>query len=92
MGKQTLNAGGTAMFKAKVNEDNQITLPRQVLMRYHIKPGDEVEFRSEGGKLTFRKVVKPGKEELTDFSEWRGYLKHLEGKDTDELIREMRGG
>ena len=80
------------MFKAKVNEDNQITLPRQVLMRYHIKPGDEVEFRSEGGKLTFRKVVKPGKEELTDFSEWRGYLKHLEGKDTDELIREMRGG
>ncbi|MGH9196270.1 MAG: AbrB/MazE/SpoVT family DNA-binding domain-containing protein [Acidimicrobiia bacterium] len=72
--------------KAKMTSKGQITVPKGVRDQLGLRPGDEIEFVIENGGCAIHKRV-------TDnpFSEWRGYLKHLAGKDVDELIEEMRG-
>ena len=78
-------------FRAMVNEGKEIALPLQVQLRLGIRPGDEVEFLDDDGHITIRKA-KPEKEGRTShFHEWRGYLKNLDGKDVDEIIRDLRG-
>jgi len=51
-----------------------------------IQPGDQLEFVEAEGLYHLKKRI-----DESPFNKWWGYLKHLEGQDVDELVREMRG-
>ena len=71
----------------RVTIKGQVTIPKGVRDRLGIRPGDEVEFVEEDGRVALQKSVR-----RSPFDKWHGYLKGVApGKSTDELIREMRG-
>ncbi len=70
----------------KLTSRGRVTLPRAVWGRLGLQPGDLVEFVEEGGMFRMRK--QPAEDPL---AKWRGYLREFAGRDTDELIEEMRG-
>ena len=71
----------------RVTSKGQVTIPKNVRERLGVRSGDEVEFFEKDGVVVVRKQT--GK---SPFHEWHGYLKkHLAGRRTDEIIREMRG-
>lgn len=74
------------MVSAKVTSKGQITIPKQVRDRLGLDPGDEVEFIEEDGAFRIRKERRE-----SPYAKYRGYLKHLAGKDPDQLVEEMRG-
>jgi len=51
-----------------------------------LRPGDTIEFVEENGTYVLRKQLGHN-----PFVKWRGFLKHLEGRTSDELVEEMRG-
>jgi AbrB family looped-hinge helix DNA binding protein len=71
---------------ARITSKGQITLPKAIRVRMGVGPGDEVEFVEEDGRYVLKKKVK-----ASPFDEYIGYLKHLEGCDPDEIVRELRG-
>ena len=74
------------MARTKVSTRGQITIPKEVRTELGLRPGDEIEFVKQNGFFVLRKRVLE-----SPFAKWRGYLKHLEGQDPDELVDEMRG-
>ena len=72
--------------KAKVTSKGQITIPKEVREDLGLRTGDEVEFIRENGAVRLRKEVNEAA-----FKKWRGYLKHLEGQRSDDVVEEMRG-
>ncbi len=74
------------MTTAKVTSKGQITIPKPVRDRLGLRSGDKVDFIEEGGVWRIRK-----EEAESPFEKYRGYLRHLEGRDPDELVEEMRG-
>ncbi len=74
------------MVAAKVTGKGQITIPKEVRERMGIQPGDQLEFVETEGLYHLKKRI-----DESPFNKWWGYLKHLEGQDVDELVREMRG-
>ena len=72
--------------RAKLTSKCQVTVPKAVRDRLGLKPGDELEFIEQGGVFTVRRVFSP-----EGLLKYRGYLKHLAGRDPDELVEEMRG-
>jgi antitoxin PrlF len=74
------------MPTAKITSKCQITIPKPVRERLGLHPGDEIEFVEENGHFRVEK-------QLTDspFQKYLGYLKHLAGRDPDDLVKEMRG-
>ena len=75
------------MATAKITSKGQITLPKEVRRRLGVAPGDQVEFVEENGKYVLKKIVK-----VSPFDAYVGMLKGQRGSDTDQLIRELRGG
>jgi AbrB family looped-hinge helix DNA binding protein len=73
------------MAKTKVTSKGQVTIPKEVRERLGLKTGDEIEFTERRGVFEVRKRVSP-----SPFEKYRGFLKHLAGKDPDELVEEMR--
>ena len=71
---------------AKITSKGQLTIPKSVRERLGVGPGDELEFVEEAGQFLVRKLVRE-----SPVHAYRGYLKHLEGQDPDELVRDMRG-
>jgi hypothetical protein len=51
-----------------------------------LRPGDKIDFVEENGSYVLRKCI-----DEDPFAEWLGYLKHLAGRTSDELVEEMRG-
>ena len=74
------------MAKTKITSKGQVTIPKEVRERLGLRPGDELEFTEEDGVFRLRKRVDP-----EVFKKYRGYLKELAGRDSDDLVREMRG-
>lgn len=74
------------MVRAKVTSKGQVTIPKEVRDRLGIEPGDELVFVEEDGATVIRKEIRE-----SPFREYRGYLKHLAGRDSDEVVDEMRG-
>jgi AbrB family looped-hinge helix DNA binding protein len=72
--------------KTRMTSKGQVTVPKTVRDRLGLKPGDEIEFVEEDGIFTVRRVFDP-----EAFLKWQGYLKHLAGRDPDDLVNEMRG-
>lgn len=64
----------------------QVTIPKEIRERLGLRPGDELEFLEERGLTVIRKEIGE-----SPFKQYRGYLKHLAGRDSDDVVDEMRG-
>lgn len=74
-------------MKAIVSEKGQVTIPKRLRDSLGIRPGDVIEFSEEqGGRLVGKRVI-----DEDVFDRLTGVI-DLEGKTTDEIIDEMRGG
>ena len=74
------------MARAKITTKGQITIPKSVPDRLGLRPGDEVEFLEDRSGVRIIKNISE-----SPFKKYRGYLKHLAGRTSDELVEEMRG-
>ena len=74
------------MTTARVTSRGRITIPKQVRERLGLRPGDELAFTEDAGGWRIRREVG-----ASPFERYRGYLRHLEGRDPDELVEELRG-
>ncbi len=64
----------------------QITIPKAIRVSLGLQPGDRIEFSAvEGGFLLQREVKRDA------INKWRGFLRHLKGKSSDDVINAMRG-
>jgi bifunctional DNA-binding transcriptional regulator/antitoxin component of YhaV-PrlF toxin-antitoxin module len=71
----------------KLAENGQIQVPDSVIRFLEIHPGDEIEFEIEGTDVVLRKN-KSAPRKLRSFV---GYLSHLKGRDSDDIVNELRG-
>ncbi len=74
------------MPTATITSKGQVTIPKEVRERFGFKAGDELEFIEEDGLLRIRKRVS-----MEAIKKWEGYLKHLAGRSSDEIVEDMRG-
>lgn len=74
------------MIHAKVTSKGQITLPKKVREKLGVHPGENVGFEERNGIFYIKKTVKE-----SPFDKWVGRLKQLEGKQSDNLVKELRG-
>ena len=74
------------MAKTRVTSKGQVTIPKAVRERLGLRPGDEIEFVEDGQGFRVWKWVP-----VSPFTKYRGYLKHLAGRDPDEIVEQMRG-
>lgn len=74
------------MKTAKVTSKGQITIPKEVREKLGVHPGEDVGFEERDNVLIISKVVT-----RSPFDKWAGRLKHLEGRRSDDLVREARG-
>ena len=74
------------MQVSRMTEKGQITIPKDLRESLGLRPGDHVEFRALKKGLEVRKQAKPGR-----FAQYKGFLRHLKGKMSKELLDEMRG-
>ena len=70
----------------KLTSKCQVTVPKAVRDRMGLKAGDEIEFWEKDGVFTVHRVFNP-----EGLLKYQGYLKHLAGRDSDDLVNEMRG-
>ena len=71
----------------RVTQKGQVTIPRQIRSLLSIKTGDEIFFEVHKGKVVLGK--KP--DSVRNFRKYVGYLSHLKGKKTDDIINRLRG-
>ncbi len=69
---------------SRVSEKGQVTIPKALRSRFGIRPGEEVMFREEDGRIVMEKAPRPGR-----FDALYGILSSEQS--TDELIDELRG-
>jgi AbrB family looped-hinge helix DNA binding protein len=74
------------MIVAKVTSKGQITLPKKVREKLGVHPGEDVGFEEKNGLIYISKTVKK-----SPFDKWVGRLKQLEGQQSDDLVKELRG-
>jgi antitoxin PrlF len=74
------------MITAKVTSKGQVTIPKEVRERLGVHPGEAVGFEEKEGLQVICKVVTK-----SPFDKWVGKLKHLEGKRSDNIVKEARG-
>ena len=71
-------------MKATVSEKGQVTVPKPLRDRLDIRPGDQLEFTEDAGRLIASKALRGD-----TVASVYGALKTP--RSTDELIRELRG-
>ena len=74
------------MHTAKVTSKGQITIPKNVREKLGLKTGAGVAFEEKDGVFYIRKSVTK-----SPFDKWKGKLRKLKGKSSDQLIKELRG-
>ena len=74
------------MIPARVTSKGQITLPKKVREKLGVELGESVSFEEKDGLIYIHKTV--GK---SPFDKWIGKLRKLEGRQSDDLVRELRG-
>jgi antitoxin PrlF len=72
--------------RSTLTSKGQITLPVEVRRRLGLKTGDRIEFVEDDAGFRLQKCVTD-----SPFRKYRGYLTHLAGQTTDELLDELRG-
>jgi len=71
-----------------ITQKGQVTIPLPIRKKLNLKTGDDVVFTLESDKIVLRKR-RPDREA---FRRYVGFLGHLRGKESDEVIEELRGG
>jgi AbrB family looped-hinge helix DNA binding protein len=71
----------------RVGHKGQITIPAAVRRLLQVKEGDEVIFEVKDHEVQVRK----GMSAADAFKKYLGYLAHLKGRSTDDLMGEIRG-
>jgi antitoxin PrlF len=74
------------MMVAKVTSKGQVTIPKKVREKLGVHPGEDVGFEEKNGLIYIQKTVK-----RSPFDKWVGRLKQLEGRQSDDLVKELRG-
>jgi antitoxin PrlF len=74
------------MIGVKLRSKGLITIPIEIRERLGIQPGDAVDFEESEGAILMKKVVAE-----SPFDKWEGSLKHLKGRRSDDVAKEMRG-
>jgi antitoxin PrlF len=74
------------MIVAKVTSKGQVTIPKKVREKLGVHPGEDVGFEEKNGLIYIQKTVK-----RSPFDKWVGRLKQLEGQQSDDLVKELRG-
>jgi antitoxin PrlF len=72
--------------RTKVTSKGQVTIPKDIRERLGLRTGDEIEFVDDRQGFRVQKRVAE-----SPFRKYRGHLKHLAGRDPDELVEQMRG-
>ena len=72
--------------QSKITSKWQITVPKAVRKELAIQPGDELIFIGTREGILVKRHV-----DLSALDKWTGYLKHLAGRDVDDVVRELRG-
>lgn len=75
-----------AVIAAKVTSKGQITLPKRIREKLGVQPGEEVGFEERDGLIYLQKTIKK-----SPLDKWVGRLKQLEGRQSDDLVKELRG-
>jgi AbrB family looped-hinge helix DNA binding protein len=70
-----------------LTQKGQVTIPLAIRKKLNLKTGDDVLFVIKNGEVVLEKRT-PGKEA---FQKFVGFLDHLKGKKSDEVIDELRG-
>ena len=71
----------------KVTSKGQVTIPKQIRSILCIKSGDEISFEIDGPKV----VLKRKTASMENLKKYVGFLAHLEGKKSDDIIDALRG-
>jgi len=73
---------------SKVTQKGQVTIPLEIRKKLRIEAGDEVVFKEDAGKIV---LIKRNSASIKNLKKYVGFLSHLKGKDSDEIIDELRG-
>lgn len=71
-------------MRKTLSERGQVTIPKALRDRFGMRPGTELEFEAEGGRIIVSKADKPD-----SLASVYGVLS--DGRRTDDLIKELRG-
>ena len=71
----------------RVTQKGQVTIPRDIRLLLGIKTGDEIVFELDKGKA----VLKKKSVSIHNLKKYVGFLSHLKGKKTDDVVNELRG-
>jgi len=74
------------MLTAKITSKGQITLPLKIRQRLGVQAGETISFEEAQEGFLVKKVLRK-----SPFDRWVGALRHLPGKKSDALVKEMRG-
>lgn len=68
-----------------LTQKGQVTIPKHVREALSLDRGDEVIFEVDQQRAILRK-----KDRTPQFQKYVGFLKHLDGRQVDNMIKEMR--
>jgi len=71
-----------------LTQKGQVTIPLPIRKKLNLRTGDDVVFTLESGKVVLGKRG-PNREV---FRKYVGFLGHLKGRESDEVVDELRGG
>ena len=74
------------MIVAKITSKGQVTIPKKVREKLGVHPGESLGFEEKGNLIFIKKAVTK-----SPFDRWVGKLKHLKGRRSDDLVKDMRG-
>lgn len=72
-------------MKCVVSEKGQVTIPKPLRDRLGLRPGTELEFEAEGGRLVARKAAP-----IDVFRKWRGRAPLPGGVSVDAFLTRAR--
>ena len=71
----------------RITQKGQVTIPQHIRSHLSIACGDEIDFKLVAGNV----VVEKKAVSTQNLKKYVGYLSHLKGKDSDEIVSELRG-
>ncbi|EFK09730.1 toxin-antitoxin system, antitoxin component, AbrB family [delta proteobacterium NaphS2] len=71
----------------KVTSKGQVTIPQRIRSILCIKSGDEISFEIDGPKVFLKRKTAS----MENLKKYVGFLAHLEGEKSDDIIDALRG-
>ncbi len=68
-----------------LTQKGQVTIPKHVRDALKLSQGDEVIF-----EINNKRAIMKKRKKTAQFRKYVGYLKHLEGENTDDIVRGLR--